>query len=388
MIAPTPFFADRGCHVRIYEEAVALEKLGHRVTIVTYHIGNTPKNLRVERIPPLVFWYKKLEAGPAWSKFLLDGLLFLKTLSLIVKNNYDLVHGHLHEGALIGKMASLLAFKKLPVIFDYQGSLTGEILAHHFLQENKGLFGIFKAAERGIDQTADYIICSSSPGLTDLTEHFKIDGNKLKFIRDGIGSKSNGLDRKEVERLKKKFKIPQSKSIVVYLGILSKYQGVDILLDSIKTISEKRNDIHFLIMGYPNVDLYMNKAREMGIENFVTFTGKTPYLQIYDFLGMGDIAVSPKLSKTEANGKLYNYMAAGLPTVVFESKINREIVGEFGIYAKYGDYKDLAKKILWTIDNKKDAKKLSEGGKKQAIGKYSWAKSIRNIENIYYDLLK
>ena len=39
MVAPTSFFADYGCHVRILEEAQILQKLGHSVTIATYHNG-------------------------------------------------------------------------------------------------------------------------------------------------------------------------------------------------------------------------------------------------------------------------------------------------------------------------------------------------------------
>ena len=39
MIAPTPYFSDRGCHVRIYEEAKALKARSHEVVIVTYHLG-------------------------------------------------------------------------------------------------------------------------------------------------------------------------------------------------------------------------------------------------------------------------------------------------------------------------------------------------------------
>ena len=27
-LAPTPFFSDRGCHIRIYEESKALKRLG------------------------------------------------------------------------------------------------------------------------------------------------------------------------------------------------------------------------------------------------------------------------------------------------------------------------------------------------------------------------
>ena len=79
MLAPTPFFADRGCHVRIYEEARTLAALGHRVEIVTYHIGRDLPGIITHRIPAIP-WYRKLEAGPSWHKPYLDILLFCKAL--------------------------------------------------------------------------------------------------------------------------------------------------------------------------------------------------------------------------------------------------------------------------------------------------------------------
>ena len=53
VIAPTPFFADRGCHVRIYEEAKALLKLGYQVKIVTYHLGKNPTGLDIHQLAQL-----------------------------------------------------------------------------------------------------------------------------------------------------------------------------------------------------------------------------------------------------------------------------------------------------------------------------------------------
>ena len=47
VIAPTPFFADRGCHIRIYEEARALIKKGHKIDIYTYHNGRDIKGLNI-----------------------------------------------------------------------------------------------------------------------------------------------------------------------------------------------------------------------------------------------------------------------------------------------------------------------------------------------------
>ena len=40
VVAPTPYFADRGCHVRIHLQVSALRRRGHRVTVLTYHGGD------------------------------------------------------------------------------------------------------------------------------------------------------------------------------------------------------------------------------------------------------------------------------------------------------------------------------------------------------------
>jgi len=71
MIAPTPFFADRGCHVRIYEEARILQSLGNKVIIYTYHNGRNISGIKIKRIMNIP-WYKKLEAGPSYHMFYLD----------------------------------------------------------------------------------------------------------------------------------------------------------------------------------------------------------------------------------------------------------------------------------------------------------------------------
>src|SRR4051794_1135247 len=79
MVAPTPYFSDRGCHVRIYEEAKALQAQGHRLLIVTYHLGRDMDGIETLRIPT-VPWYRKTSAGPSWHKPYLDVLLFFRAL--------------------------------------------------------------------------------------------------------------------------------------------------------------------------------------------------------------------------------------------------------------------------------------------------------------------
>ena len=107
MIAPTSFFADYGCHVRILEEARILQKLGHRVTIVTYHNGGPVAGLDICRTLPIP-WRADYEVGSSRHKIGFDVLLGLKTLELLTRERFDVIHAHLHEGALIGIGAIVL----------------------------------------------------------------------------------------------------------------------------------------------------------------------------------------------------------------------------------------------------------------------------------------
>ena len=115
MIAPTSFFADYGCHVRILEEAVALERRGHRVTICTYPNGNPVPGLTIRRAlgPP---GPRRAVVGSSRHKLYLDAALSLRTVATAVAARPDLIHAHLHEGALIG--GAIARLLRRPLLFD------------------------------------------------------------------------------------------------------------------------------------------------------------------------------------------------------------------------------------------------------------------------------
>lgn len=388
MIAPTPFFSDRGCHVRILEEAKVLQSLGHQVTISTYHIGKDVEGIEIRRMPPLFFWYKKTAAGPSWQKpLLLDPLLILSTLWTSYQESYDIVHGHLHEGSIIGWFASRMRINKTPLLFDYQGSLTGELLSHHFIRGRQELLKAFRFGEHLADKAADLIICSSSKGAEDLKEQFNIQEEKIRVLLDGADTEIFRPGPKD-EDLRQKLSLPSDKKLVGYLGVLSAYQGVDLLLEAIPWILKNYPDVHFLIMGYPNVEGYQNKVLEMELDKVVTFTGRIPYDQASNYLNLVDVAVAPKVSKTEANGKLYNYMALGLPTVVFDSDVNREILGNLGIYASYANYQDLAEKMINLLKDENQQEELRGKLRQRCQAQFSWKAQGKKLEKIYEEVLR
>ncbi len=385
MIAPTPFFADRGCHVRILEEAKALQVLNNEVTIYTYHNGRNIQGVNVQRMLN-VPWYNKLEAGPSLHMFYLDALLSLYSVKGSYSINPDIIHAHLHEGVFIGKFCSKFRFNKKPLVFDVQGSLTGEILAHSFMKEG-AISNLFLKFEKQIDNMADAIIVSSTNMAEILIDSFGVDKNKINVIPDGVDTDTfSGNENTSI--LRDQLKIDPQKKIVIFTGLINKYQGIDYLLESIPTVVDQVKNICFLIVGFPNVDMYRSKARDIGIEDYVLFTGKVNYNEIPKYLSLADIAVSPKIPESgEANLKLFTYMASALPTVVFDHSVNREILGDLGVYAKFADTLSLAECIIKLLKDEALSKELSVKLREKAVRDYSWKRSGEKINEVYNKIL-
>lgn len=377
MLAPTPFFADRGCHVRIYEEARVLSQMGHKPLIVTYHIGRDLPGIVTSRIPT-VPWYKKLAAGPSWHKPYLDILLFFKAFSAIRTFRPHLIHAHLHEGAFIA--LALKAFFRLPLIFDCQGSLTTEMLDHRFMRRGGLRHAFFRLVERIVNGGTDFILTSSSFGSRDLRESWGVPPERVQELIDGVDTEMfRPYPRAEARR---ELGLAVEGPIIAFLGVLNSYQGADILLQTVRMFEERQVPGHFLIMGFPH-ERYEEEARRMGISHRITFTGRVDYARTPLYLSAADVAVSPKVSLTEANGKLFNYMACGIPSVVFDTPVNREILGETGVYAPYGDTAAFAAEVERLLADPELCRELGERARLRAVQVHSWETRGRELAAIY-----
>lgn len=382
MIAPTPYFSDRGCHVRIYEEAKALKARGHEVVIVTYHLGRDVGDIPVVRITNIP-WYQKLSAGPSWHKSYLDILLLYKAIVIAKQFKPDVVHAHLHEGAFLAAIAKRSL--KAPLLFDCQGSLCAELLDHGFMRPAGLRHRFFAKLESWINRQADFTVTSSTATAEIVKQEFPEISSRLKSLPDAVDTDLFMPGPKD-QQLFAELGLPKGKKLLVYLGAMTDYQGVDLLLEALKELSSVRNDFHALLMGYPESN-YVERARELGLDDWITFTGKLDYSEAGRYLNLGDVAVSPKLSATEANGKLLNYMACGLPCIVFDNQVNRELLGEYGLYVQKQEPQALADRIQTLFDDLDLQQDLSVKLRNHVTTHHSWNARILELESVYSKML-
>lgn len=391
MIAPTSFFADYGCHIRIWQEAQALQKLGHRLVIATYHNGDDMPGLDIRRswdVP----WIKRVMVGSTRHKLYLDVALSYRALETALRLRPTIIHAHLHEGALIGALLKRLL--GVPLIFDLQGSLTAEMIDHHFLRgADSFLYRPLRRLEQWINLQADALITSSHNTAETLAREFGFPPDRLYSVVDGISTDRfypfDGSPAWEAERqrLRAELGIPAGRRIVVYLGVLAAYQGVNALMEAARLLLPSHPDVHFLIMGYPGVDSYQRLAESLGIADHVTLPGRILYKDAHAYLALGDVAVAPKMSATEGSGKIPNYMAMGMPIVTFDTPVSREYLGDLGIYAAFGSVEDLAAKLQLALEQRAWALQLGALGREHAVRELSSDRAGPQLEAIYADVL-
>ena len=390
MLASTSFFSDYGNHVRIWEEAKAVQQLGHRLVLATYHNGDDMPGLDIRRswdVP----WIRRAVVGSSRHKLYLDVGLAWRSLRVALEIRPTIIHAHTHEAAFIG-----LALKRLigiPLILDYQGSMTSEMLDHGFIKRTNPLFPLLTRLERWINRNADAVITSTTNAANLLRRDGSVHPDRLYTVIDSVNTHRfrpfDGSPEWEAQRceLRRQLGIPADRRIVVYIGLLAPYQGTHHLIQAARIVTSRRADVHFLIMGHPDPASYRAYAESLGIGGYVTLPGRIFYRDLHAYLALGDVAVAPKMSRTEGNGKIGNYMAMGLPVVAFDTPVAREFLGDCGIYAAYGSVEDLAAGIELALDRPEWAQELGRRLRERAVRDLSWERAARQIEEIYHTVV-
>ena len=373
MIAPTPFFSDRGCHVRILEEARALERAGATVAICTYFLGDTPEALTVHRAGGIPGYHKR-SAGPAWGKLALDARLWNTVRRVEREFQPQVLHAHLHEGMAIAAALRTRARK----VLDVQGSLTEETLQHGFVPEFAR--PALERVERRIVRAAHAVVTSHDAAAAELTERFGVPRERVHVVGD---AGTLGPARPErTEALRAAWNLPADAPVVVYAGLLAAHQGTEVLLDLARALERRGKPGIVLAAGYPEA-VWRDAAESLGLGARIRFTGRFSYLDLPHLLALGTVAVSPKTSATEGNQKLCAYLEAGLPTVAFATPASRDILEDSGVLVENGDTPAFVRAVTEVLDQTSFRSALAMRARVRAAVLGTWDDVARRIVQAY-----
>ncbi len=167
--------------------------------------------------------------------------------------------------------------------------------------------------------------------------------------------------------------------MVGYVGVIGKQEGMDYLLDAVDYIvnTRKRMDIFFGICGGgPYLDTIKKRSLELGLSDYIEFTGRVSDEQLLEYLNTADICVNPdeynEMNDRSTMNKVLEYMALAKPIVQFDLTEGRYSAKEASLYAKPNDAIDLGDKIIDLLDHEEQRKTMGEIGYRRIQNELSW----------------
>lgn len=185
------------------------------------------------------------------------------------------------------------------------------------------------------------------------------------------------------------------KFMVGYVGVMGKQEGIDYLLQAAAHIVQKmgRTDVHFgLVGGGTSLEEMKRYAIELGIADYVTFTGRVPDAELLAMLNTADVCVNPdvanEMNDKSTMNKIMEYMALGKPIVQFDLAEGRFSAQEASVYAKNNDAIDMAEKIVALLDAPVHRQQMSDFGRDRVRNELEWKYEVPNLLAAYEKLFE
>ena len=242
-------------------------------------------------------------------------------------------------------------------------------------------------AERLTFWTANYSIATNESYREIAIKRGKMPAEKVTVVRSGPK-----LDRLRITAGNEKYKKGR-KYLVGYVGVIGEQEGLDLLLESAKHITQTRQDVQFAIVG-GGTDLEGLKklCTGMGLNDYVDFYGRVDDDTLVDVLNTADVCVNPDkptvMNNLSTMNKIMEYMALKKPIVQYDLKEGRVSAQKASLYAVNSDTKDFAEKITWLLDNEKERKEMGEYGYQRIINELSWDYEKNKLVDFYKKVFK
>ena len=273
--------------------------------------------------------------------------------------NYDVLHAH--------------GYGAFPALYASQVKNGGRfVFSPHYHGSGHSFFRSllhvpYKFLGKGIFKKSDRIICVSNFERNLIKSHFKIDEKKFVVIPNGINFEEFiGLGRRNVPK--------RDSRVVLYVGRLEKYKGVQYLITVLRKLDESTL-LEIVGTGPYKKDL-IRLAHEQGIEARVRFYENLPREELLQRYADADVFVL--LSRHEAYGiSVAEALASGIPCIVLKASALQEWVDNkdvFGIDYPI-DLDELASIIKTNIGKKIERTDLC-----------TWDMVAEDLERIYEEL--
>ena len=217
----------------------------------------------------------------------------------------------------------------------------------------KGLiYKVFRNKERKLYRISDYIGCMSQANVDYVLKHNpEINPEKVEICPNSVEVIDMSVDEEARNKIRSKYDIPLDKKVFVYGGNLGKPQGIDFMIECLKS-QEKNEEVYFLIVGdgteYGKIETYVESNKPSNVR-LMKRLPKEDYDKMVAACDVGMIFLDHRFTIPNFPSRLLSYMQAKIPVLAVtdpNTDIGKVIVdGGFGWWCESNDVRAFAKSI-------------------------------------------
>jgi glycosyltransferase involved in cell wall biosynthesis len=363
-----PVFDSRIFH----KQAKSLVKAGYEVTLIAQHDKNeVVDGIKIIALPPTKNRLRRMLGTTC------------KAFNRARKQKADVYH--FHDPELLPVAVLLKIFTKGKIIYDVHENVKGALLTKSWLPQTlrRPFSLVYRLTEKLSLPFLDEIIIAEDSYI----ENYKKRKNISVLRNYPVLSYVDGPAE-----------VKASPPALVYVGGISETRGVLELIDSIRILKPRYENIMLTLAG----PIYSNSLekkiaelrKELGLEDNVSLAGQVKHQKIYNLLSKSNIGMAilhPKPNYLESlPTKLFEYMAAGLPVIASNFPLWKEIVegNNCGLTVDPLKPAEIARAVEYLVEHPPEARKMGRNGRKAASEKYNWENESQKLIELYDNLLK
>lgn len=383
LLAPHPFYQERGTPIAVDLLVGKLSDRGDVVDVLTYHEGRDKhyENVKIHRINPIID-ISDIPPGISAKKLYCDLVLFLKMISMLNKQSYDLIHA-VEESATLAMLCK--PFTKVPYVYDMDSVITEQLLEKS--SKYRIIIPLIQFFESNTIRYSQAVVAVCQ-AIADYAHRYKRENVFLLKDVSLISKQSDdqtSADRR-VDDLRKF--VDDGVKIGLYIGNLEGYQGIDLLLDALTEYEKYSNRICLMIIGGrpEDIDRYSVKAESLGLSGSIKFLGPRPIADMDAYMQQADFLLSPRMSGINTPMKIYSYLGSGVPVIATALPTHTQVMTEDIAFLSAASAPEFAKTMNELVTNPLLAK-LKSSEAKDFIQAHHSIEAFENRVDMIYDML-
>jgi glycosyltransferase involved in cell wall biosynthesis len=234
--------------------------------------------------------------------------------------------------------------------------------------------------------------------VTEQIGQFIEDNYSMKWAKLVVITNAVNIHRfspKPCIEARRRYHIPLESEVVLSLGSLFPWAGIDVLIAAAPKILERFPNTLFIVGSgeEPYVSKLKKAVHQSGLNDNFLFFGFIPWDEASWFISTADICVAPYILKTTQAGlsslRVFSYLACGKPVIGSDipglgDMLQREGIG---FSFRMGDHEALAGVVITVLDDRDRLQHMGEKGRDFVVNNYSWEIIVDKLEALFDGLI-